>query len=79
MAQEMGKEDIYKKYIERSQNYINVFDGATMILSAESVWMAIGNHLLIRLQWDVPIQRLQLGNIASLYPMCEWDDTTFWR
>ena len=29
MAQEMGKEDVYRKYIERSQNYINVFDGST--------------------------------------------------
>ena len=27
MAQEMGKDDIYQKYIQRSQNYINVFDG----------------------------------------------------
>lgn len=66
--QEMGKEDIYK-------NTLNVRKTTSMCLMvlrdsfAESVWMAIGNHLLIRLQWDVPIQRLQLGNIASLYPM----------
>ena len=29
MAQAMGKEDIYKTYIQRSQNYVHVFDGAT--------------------------------------------------
>lgn len=29
MAQAMGKEEIYRKYAERAQNYINVFDGNT--------------------------------------------------
>ncbi len=29
MAKAMGKEDVYKTYTERSQNYVNVFDGAT--------------------------------------------------
>lgn len=29
LAKAIGKEDIYQTYIERSQNYINVFDGAT--------------------------------------------------
>ncbi|TXE08388.1 alpha-mannosidase [Gelidibacter salicanalis] len=29
MAKAMGKEDVFKTYIERSQNYVNVFDGAT--------------------------------------------------
>lgn len=34
MAQEMGKEDIYQKYMERSQNYINVFDGSHAAIPA---------------------------------------------
>lgn len=29
MARAMGKNDIYKTYIKRSQNYLNVFDGST--------------------------------------------------
>lgn len=29
MARAMGKKDIYKTYIKRSQNYLNVFDGST--------------------------------------------------
>lgn len=41
MAQEMGKDDIYQKYIQRSQNYINVL----MVIqnsSAPSGWMGTG-------------------------------------
>lgn len=29
LAKEMGKESLYEKYIGRSQNYVNAFDGAT--------------------------------------------------
>lgn len=51
MAQEMGKEDIYKKYIERSQNYINVFDGATRFFRGKRM---DGN-------WESPFNPLAVG------------------
>lgn len=51
MAQDMGKEDIYKKYIERSQNYINVFDGATKFFRGKRM---DGN-------WESPFNSLAVG------------------
>lgn len=66
MAQAMGKEDIYKTYIQRSQNYVHVFDGATRF-SVPNEWMAIGRLLSIPSKWDVLILKLRHGNIASLY------------
>ena len=37
MAKEMGKDDIYDTYIERSQNYVNVFDGATKFFRGKRI------------------------------------------
>ena len=51
MAKAMGKEDVYNKYIERSQNYINVFDGSTKFFRGKRM---DGN-------WDVPFEPFQIG------------------
>ncbi|WP_294587449.1 GH92 family glycosyl hydrolase [uncultured Bacteroides sp.] len=51
MAQEMGKEDIYQKYIERSQNYINVFDGSTKFFRPKRM---DGN-------WETPFNPVEVG------------------
>lgn len=51
MAKAMGKEDIYKTYIERSQNYINVFDGSTRFFRAKRM---DGN-------WETPFNPLEVG------------------
>ena len=51
MAKAMGKEDIYQTYIERSQNYIHVFDGATGFFRAKRM---DGN-------WETPFNPLEVG------------------
>lgn len=51
MAKAMGKEDIYRTYIERSQNYINVFDGSTGFFRAKRM---DGN-------WETPFNPLEVG------------------
>lgn len=51
MAQAMGKEDVYKKYIERSQNYINVFDGSTRFFRGKRM---DGN-------WETPFNPFEAG------------------
>lgn len=51
MAKAMGKEDIYKTYIERSQNYINVFDGSTKFFRGKRM---DGN-------WDTPFNPNEVG------------------
>lgn len=51
MAQEMGKEDIYQKYMERSQNYINVFDGSTKFFRPKRM---DGN-------WETPFNPVEVG------------------
>lgn len=51
MAQEMGKEDIYQKYIDRSQNYINVFDGSTKFFRGKRM---DGN-------WETPFNPFEVG------------------
>ncbi|ADV42092.1 GH92 family glycosyl hydrolase [Bacteroides helcogenes] len=51
MAREMGKMDIYEKYIGRSQNYINVFDGSTKFFRGKRM---DGN-------WEVPFNPLEVG------------------
>ena len=37
MAKEMGRDDVYDTYIERSQNYVNVFDGATKFFRGKRI------------------------------------------
>ena len=51
MAQEMGKDDIYQKYIQRSQNYINVFDGNTKFFRPKRM---DGN-------WETPFNHIEVG------------------
>ena len=51
MAQEMGKDDIYEKYIQRSQNYINVFDGSTKFFRPKRM---DGN-------WETPFNPIEVG------------------
>lgn len=51
MAQEMGKEDICKTFIARSQNYVNVFDGATKFFRPKRM---DGN-------WEAPFKPLAVG------------------
>ena len=51
MAQEMGKDDIYQKYIQRSQNYINVFDGNTKFFRPKRM---DGN-------WETPFNPIEIG------------------
>lgn len=51
MAKAMGKEDIYKKYIERSLNYINVFDGSTRFFRGKRL---DGN-------WESPFNPYEVG------------------
>ncbi|MEY8687046.1 GH92 family glycosyl hydrolase [Bacteroides sp. AN502(2024)] len=51
MAQAMGKEDVYRTYIERSQNYINGFDGATRFFRPKRM---DGN-------WEMPFNPLEVG------------------
>lgn len=66
MAQEMGKDDIYQKYIQRSQNYINVFDGNTKFFRPKRMdgnWETPFNPIEVGL----PIRKPQPGSIASLY------------
>ena len=49
-----------KIFIKNTLNVRKTTSMCLMVLRdsfAESVWMAIGNHLLIRLQWDVPIHQ----------------------
>ena len=70
MAQEMGKEDIYKKYIERSAKLQSMCLMVLRGFFAESVWMAIGNHLLIRLTVGrAYTEATGLAISASLSPM----------
>lgn len=68
MAQEMEKEDICKTFIARSQNYVNVFDGATKFFRPKRMdgnWEAPFKPLEV----DVPIRRPLPGNIVSLCRM----------
>lgn len=51
MAQAMGKEDIYKTYIQRSQNYVHVFDGATRFFRPKRM---DGN-------WEAPFDPIEVG------------------
>lgn len=51
MAKAMGKEDVYNKYIERSQNYINVFDGSTKFFRGKRI---DGN-------WETPFNPYEIG------------------
>lgn len=51
MAQEMGKEDVYQKYRERSQNYVNVFDGSTKFFRGKRM---DGN-------WETPFNPFEVG------------------
>lgn len=51
MAQAMGKEDIYKKYMDRSQNYIHVFDGSTKFFRGKRM---DGN-------WETPFNPFEVG------------------
>lgn len=51
MAQAMGKEDVYRKYIERSQNYIHVFDGSTRFFRGKRM---DGN-------WETPFNPYAVG------------------
>lgn len=51
MAKAMGKEDIYRKYIERSQNYIHVFDGHTKFFRPKRM---DGN-------WETPFNPYEIG------------------
>lgn len=51
MAKAMGKEDVYKTYIERSQNYVNVFDGSTKFFRGKRM---DGN-------WETPFNSFEVG------------------
>lgn len=51
MAKAMGKEEVYNKYIERSQNYINVFDGSTKFFRGKRM---DGN-------WESPFNSFEAG------------------
>ncbi|MDD4727472.1 MAG: GH92 family glycosyl hydrolase [Dysgonamonadaceae bacterium] len=51
MAKAMGKEDIYNIYIERSQNYVNVFDGATKFFRGKR----------IDSNWETPFNPFEVG------------------
>ncbi|MBR8708661.1 GH92 family glycosyl hydrolase [Bacteroides pyogenes] len=51
MAQEMGRKDIYEKYIERSQNYIHVFDGGSGFFRGKRM---DGN-------WETPFNPFEVG------------------
>ena len=51
MAKSMGKEDVYETYIDRSQNYVNVFDGATKFFRGKRI---DGN-------WETPFNPFQVG------------------
>lgn len=51
MARAMGKEDISRKYTERSQNYINVFDGSTCFFRGKRL---DGN-------WETPFLPFEAG------------------
>lgn len=51
MAKAMGHEDDYQTYIERSQNYINVFDGDTKFFRGKRL---DGN-------WETPFNPLEVG------------------
>ena len=51
MAQAMGKADVYQTYIERSQNYINVFDGSTRFFRGKRM---DGN-------WETPFNPFEVG------------------
>ncbi len=51
MAKAMGHEDDYRTYIERSQNYINVFDGDTKFFRGKRL---DGN-------WETPFNPLEVG------------------
>ncbi|MGL5981325.1 MAG: GH92 family glycosyl hydrolase [Phocaeicola sp.] len=51
MAKAMGKEDVYQRYIERSQNYVNVFDGSTGFFRGKRM---DGN-------WETPFNPFEVG------------------
>lgn len=51
MAQDMGKEDVYEKYIQRSRNYIHVFDGSTKFFRPKRM---DGN-------WEAPFNPMEVG------------------
>lgn len=51
MAQAMGKEDVYRKFMERSQNYIHVFDGSTRFFRPKRM---DGN-------WETPFNPMEVG------------------
>ena len=51
MAQEMGRNDIYEEYIQRSRNYINVFDGSTKFFRPKRM---DGN-------WETPFNPIEVG------------------
>lgn len=51
MAKELGKEDDYKKYIQRASNYSNVFDGNTKFFRGKRM---DGN-------WDTPFNPFEPG------------------
>jgi predicted alpha-1,2-mannosidase len=51
MAQAMGRTDVYEKYIARSQNYINVFDGSTRFFRGKR---SDGN-------WETPFNSYAVG------------------
>ncbi|BEG99237.1 GH92 family glycosyl hydrolase [Bacteroides sedimenti] len=51
MAKAMGKEDIYQRYIKRSQNYCNVFDGQTKFFRGKRM---DGN-------WETPFNPFEVG------------------
>ncbi|MGL4852802.1 MAG: GH92 family glycosyl hydrolase [Phocaeicola sp.] len=51
MAKAMGREETYHKYIERSQNYVNAFDGSTRFFRGKRM---DGN-------WESPFNPFQVG------------------
>ena len=51
MAKAMGRDDVYATFIERSQNYINVFDGSTRFFRPKR---EDGN-------WETPFNPLEVG------------------
>ncbi len=51
MAQEMGNEEVYRTFIERSQNFVNVFDGDTKFFRPKRI---DGN-------WETPFNPAEVG------------------
>lgn len=51
MAQAMGREEVYRTYIRRSQNYVHVFDGATRFFRPKRL---DGN-------WESPFNPYEIG------------------